>query len=317
MNTIINFKEDIKLYTLITGVVFINEDPVLRLGKNNSKYMTGNFYYDGQFYEFKVWEERLYNVISENGKGLYYVQIEKSVYNNNHYYTIKNIVPFSGDDVKTSDFLPVIDPAYINKLKIDCYELARRLGVNDTTIRVTEMILNAPELEGRFWQEGAAVRHHDNICGGLAHHTLKMLKIALVLAEIYPEITKHLDLFFMGIMFHDIGKVFEYRDLSVAKYWYANHRVRGIEILTNYRDILIKTYGEAFYRQLQAIIQGHHGEFQDRPTTVATMIVHYIDTIESQITGMLKRLEEAEDNNIFIKDIGYLAGFDIENRLID
>ncbi len=310
MNGIIDLKADVKVGTLQEGVVYLNEAASVRVGKNNNSYLTGNFFYDASYFEFKVWESRLFDTLVSNGAGLYYCQIEKSVFNGNSYFTVKNIVPYHGADFSKSDFLPRLDKTYLMNLKNSAYEEARKYGVSEACIQLTEELLNEDELAGRFWTEGAAVKHHDNICGGLANHSLKMLKIGLRLMDIYPELKEHGDLFFMGIMLHDIGKVYEYTDLSMSRYWYANHRVRGIEFLASRRAKIEKIYNETFYRQIQAIIQGHHGEFQDRPTTVATLIVHFIDSIESQVTGLLQRMKEEGENKLYVRDIGYLAGFE-------
>ena len=105
---------------------------------------------------------------------------------------------------------------------------------------------------------------------------------------------------------HDIGKVFEYRDLATSEYWYANHRVRGIEFLSHLKDKVISCYDEEFYRQVQSVIAGHHGAYGDRPTTVAATIVHYIDVLESQTTELISQQQAAPSDRLRHPDFGFL-----------
>lgn len=306
---ILDLEDALILNSLREGVVWLREEASLRTGKNNSKYMTGTFVRGSRSAEFKIWEQRLYEQVLRSGTGLYYVQVEGSQFNSANYLTVKELVPYRGTEVGTQDFLAQLEEGVILRLKDEAYELMRAQGVSEACFRLTEQLLHAPELGGRFWTEAAAIKHHDNALRGLAHHSLKMLKLGACLLSVYPELRRHADLFFMGIMIHDVGKVFEYDQLTPGKYWYANHRVRGIEFLAAYRDLVISVFGEEFYRHLQSIIQGHHGEYQDRPTTAAALIVHWIDSMESQVTGFLEQVKEASQNKVYLREYGYLEGF--------
>ncbi|HZK29379.1 MAG TPA: hypothetical protein VFD19_04085, partial [Clostridia bacterium] len=99
---------------------------------------------------------------------------------------------------------------------------------------------------------------------------------------------------------------FEYRDLDVGEFWFSNHRVRGIEFLAEIRDDILSSYDEHFYRQVQSVIAGHHGQYGDRPTTVAAAIVHYIDVLESQTTELVQEQVNGPGNKIRHPDFGFL-----------
>ena len=180
------------------------------------------------------------------------------------------------------------------------------VGVSDKCWELINLALQHPMLEGRFLIEGAATRHHDNVVGGLANHTTKMLRLLSALLFNNPELQKSADLLTFSIFMHDIGKIFEYRDLDVGEYWFANHRVRGIEFLSEIKDEIIARYDENFYRQVQSVIAGHHGPYGDRPTTVAAVIVHYIDVLESQATELVREQLNAPGNKIRHPDFGFL-----------
>ena len=46
-----------------------------------------------------------------------------------------------------------------------------------------------------------------------------------------------------------------------------------------------------FYRELQAIILEHHGEFGERPKTIYAYLVHVIDLLDSRVSGLQRVLE--------------------------
>ncbi|MDO5737827.1 MAG: HD domain-containing protein [Eubacteriales bacterium] len=285
---IINLKEASEVDRISEGAVLINEEPVLRQGKHKP-FMIGTFIGPDGNSEFRIWEEQIYQSVVENGTGIYDASVVGSEYNGNYYLTVRRIRPTLEDGLERSDFLPQIPKLQIKKHWQEANLALKEQGLTESAMFIAKEILNDPEVVSRFFVEGAAIYHHDNKIGGLANHSFKMLRILAAVIANLPALRKSCDLLYLGVLLHDIGKIHEYDNLAPSEFWYANHRVRGIEFLTKYKELIVERYDEAFYRQLQAIIIGHHGEYGDRPTTVATGIVHYIDTLESQVTGLLEK----------------------------
>lgn len=301
---ILDIKKAIELDYVSAGAVLINDEPQVRSGKKND-FMVGTMMTAEGTAEFKIWEERTFDVVRENGPGIYEVEVCGSEYNG-VYLTVRKIKLNTDPNLSVHDFLPKIPIERLTSLWNDVSKKLTSLGVSYDCWKLIEEMTKDPELGGRFYIEGAAVMHHDNKIGGLIHHTTKMLNILSVLLENQPELQTVADLFCLGIIMHDIGKVFEYHNLSPGEYWYANHRVRGIEFLAKYKDKVIAQYNEEFYRQVQSIISGHHGEYGDRPTTVAAGIVHYIDTLESQVTGLIEEQVSQPGNKLRFADWGWI-----------
>lgn len=304
---ILDLQRAMELGRVSVGLVYINNMPQIRQGKRND-FMVGKFVNGTTSVEFKIWEERNFKTVLNHGIGIYEVEVEGSEFNGS-YLTVRSLNVSTDKSVKSSDFLAAIPAEIITDLQKTAYAQAKTAGVSDKAIKLLDDLLHAPELNGRFFLEGAAISHHDNQVRGLAHHSFKMLQILSTILPQHIELQAQADLLAIGVTIHDIGKVWEYNELSMSEFWYSNHRARGLEYLAFKKDIIVSAYDEKFYRQLQAIIMGHHGDYGDRPTTVACAIVHFIDTLESQVTGMLEDLGRSVDNRIFIKDWGYLAGF--------
>lgn len=301
---ILDIKKATELDYVSGGAVLINAEPQIRSGKKND-FMVGTMMTADGTAEFKIWEERTYDVVREHGPGIYEVEVCGSDYNG-VYLTVRRIKLSTDPKLSIHDFLPSIPMKRLTTLWNDVSKKLTALGVSFDCWKMIESMIKDPELGGRFYIEGAAVMHHDNKIGGLVHHTSKMLNYLATLLENQPELKDVADLLCMGIFLHDIGKVFEYNNLTPGEYWYANHRVRGIEFLSKYKEQVIGCYDEEFYRQLQSIISGHHGEYGDRPTTVAAGIVHYIDTLESQVTGLVEEQLSVPGSKLRYADWGWI-----------
>lgn len=309
MFTILKINEAMELGRVSEGTVLIPVEPQIRSGKRND-FMVGTFMTPEGTAEFKIWEERTFEPVRENGPGIYDVVVEGSEFNG-VYLTVRKIRPSIEEGLQVKDFLPQIPRERLSGLWKKVRERLNRLSVSAKAWKVLEEILADPEIAGRYVIEGAAIYHHDNKVGGLMHHSGKMLNFLVSVLENYPQLQGSADLLFLGVALHDVGKVFEYRDLGLGEFWYANHRVRGIELLAKYKDLFIENYDERFYRQLQSIISGHHGDYGDRPTTVAAAIVHYIDSMESQITGLLDTQAENAGGRLRFQDWGWLEPIDL------
>ena len=153
-------------------------------------------------------------------------------------------------------------------------------------------------------------RCHDAQVGGLMNHSYKMFKIALTLLSNDDRLAPFKDELLLGTLIHDFGKTVELDINKYTKNSFVTHRTLGIEILALRRGDIISYIGEDAYYRLLAIVQGHHGEqWGDKPTTMITQVVHYIDLLESQTTGFLDIIDNEayqvqENGNKVIKHGG-------------
>lgn len=141
----------------------------------------------------------------------------------------------------------------------------------------------------------AATSHHDNISGGLINHTLKMLQIAEVLFNQHSELEFMKNRIYTGIVLHDIGKINCYNAVGgVAEDNYVDHKAIGIMILAEVKDKIIEKIGEAEYKQIIAIILGHHDEYGEPAHSVATKIINFIDILDAQVTYLIQLMTQVE-----------------------
>ena len=183
-----------------------------------------------------------------------------------------------------------------------------RDNLSQDYLRVFSLLLK--DYKDAYVKTFGGAKMHDALVGGLMNHSYKMFKIALTLLSNDDRLVPFKDELLLGTLIHDFGKTVELDINKYTKNSFVTHRTLGIEILALRRGDIIPYIGEDAYYRLLAIVQGHHGEqWGDKPTTMITQVIHYIDLLESQTTGFLDIIENEayqvqENGNKVIKHGG-------------
>ena len=158
------------------------------------------------------------------------------------------------------------------------------------------------EFGERFRRSAAARRNHHARRGGLVEHTAQMMRVAMAIAPLYPQL--NVDLLIAGILFHDSGKLWEnhYPETGFVMDYdergeLVGHISIGLELVnTLWRKVLMdngdswKTMtpsSEDVRLHLLHLIGAHHGELQFGspvdPKTPEAMALHYIDNLDARL----------------------------------
>lgn len=279
-----------------SGLVLINSHGV-KTDFSSKMPLKGTVVYLGKTMDFIVWDKTL-----------------QSIFNTRSFVGV--IVLVSGTVTSYKDQLSLtvssmsLDHGFMNKgAFFKSIDVDKGYGVFDSFVNtnitdsgmyiINEFFENTKLLE-QFKTAWAASRMHDAQVGGLLNHTTKMLNIAKTIITNDPRLSPYSDLVYLGIIFHDIGKIKEYGlGGSRTSISFVGHRTFGVEMLTPFKNLFVSVYGEEFYYRLIDIVVGHHGDFNDKPSTVWGYIVHWIDLLESQTTNIFDRLEV---NDVDIKE---------------
>lgn len=152
---------------------------------------------------------------------------------------------------------------------------------------LTETILESNK-DKLLYFPGAKTVHHD-IKSGLLYHMIRMLRMGQKTVEIYEDINK--DLFFTGIILHDIGKVNELNsDENGVTEDYTKmgkllgHIVDGIKIVAfTCRDLGLP---EEVSLMVEHMIASHHGDESTgaikKPMFIEAELLHMMDMIDSR-----------------------------------
>lgn len=140
----------------------------------------------------------------------------------------------------------------------------------------------------QFSEAPAAKQVHHAYLYGLLEHTIELLSLANRVIEIYPKIDP--DLFFTGILLHDIGKLREYRwELDID--YTDEGRLMGHIVMT---DEMIATalqslpeFPPELALRLRHMLLSHHGRHEwgspRRPKTLEAIALHHLDNLSAQI----------------------------------
>lgn len=216
---------------------------------------------------------------------------------------IINKIDFEPTTLTEYDFMKSADIGGLSQALI--YGVHQHLSPNYQ--RVFSILIR--DYRKEYTRTYAGAKYHDALIGGLLNHSFKMFRIALTLLDNDPRLEPFKDELLLGTLIHDFGKVIELDINKYTKNSFVTHRTLGIEIFALRRNEIVQSIGEDAYYRLLAIMQGHHGEWGDAPTTLITQVIHYIDLLESQTTGFLDIIENEayqvqENGNKVIKHGG-------------
>ncbi len=169
---------------------------------------------------------------------------------------------------------------------------------NPTMNRIVRELMN--RYQKKFFQSPAAKANHHAFYGGLAYHTVTMLKIARSLAEIYPSLNK--SLLFSGLILHDLGKVIELTGPTATQYTLEGNLVGHIVIISEEitkvcQALSIDDKSEDVLL-LKHMVLAHHGKLEYgspvRPQLKEAEILHQIDMIDATMNMVDSTLEKVE-----------------------
>lgn len=164
--------------------------------------------------------------------------------------------------------------------------------------RVVRHILNTHQKS--FLEFPAAKANHHAFYGGLAYHTVTMLKIAKALVDIYPNINP--SLLYGGLILHDIGKVIELSGPTATQYTVEGNLVGHIvmindEILKACQALDIDPTSEDILL-LRHVVLAHHGQLEwgspVRPQVLEAELLHQIDNIDAKMNMMTNELDKTD-----------------------
>ena len=247
----------------------------------------------GESIRFVCFDNLIVSQFKDNGVTSIYVSdgdVTIQTYNESLSAKLEGIRGLSAD-YNPAEFMEVIDPS---KNAHEIGSLVRKL----MTEKGAQLTLHMLSDRGKELSVAMAAQYggyHDGKVGGLLNHIRKLLRYAEVAMTEYELLhtmsPEERDLVVLGLVVHDFGKMLElkngaYTDISIVPHTYL-----GIEIISKYKDLIEQTYNEMFYRELQAIILEHHGEFGERPKTVYAYLVHVIDLLDSKVSGLQRKVE--------------------------
>lgn len=154
-----------------------------------------------------------------------------------------------------------------------------------------------------FFSYPAAKTHHHAFAGGLAYHTVSMIRLAKGICAQYPMLNP--SLLYAGILLHDLGKVIELSGPIATEYTLAGNLLGHIVIvdeeITKACEALKIDDKKEDVVVLKHMILAHHGLLEYgspvRPQIMEAEVLHHIDNLDASIQmmfGSLKQIQPGE-----------------------
>ncbi|GMM20223.1 HD domain-containing protein [Lactobacillus amylovorus subsp. amylovorus] len=149
----------------------------------------------------------------------------------------------------------------------------------------------------RFYDYPAGKSNHHAVRGGLAFHTLSMLKDAKGLADNYEQINR--SLLYAGCILHDMGKVLELTGPAATQYTTEGNLVGHLvlideQIMLAAQDLKIDLESETLLL-LRHMVLSHHGRYEygspKLPALLEAEILHRIDDMDAMVYAVTNALQ--------------------------
>jgi len=289
----------------IINDIYMVKEPILRSTTKGDLYIA-MFLCDrtGQM-NGRMWQatEAVYNSLPK--PGFVHIDGRSELYQNNLQMVVNNISIIDASKVNIEDFLARTD----KDTKQMFEEVKKTLGgiKNRQLKALVGEFLADTELMEKFCTAPAATSLHHSYIGGLLEHTHNMLRVAVAVLPLYPEV--QWDLVLAGILIHDIGKTEELSYDMAFSYTDSGQLIGHIAksyLLLHQKAEALAAKGtkidEAILDALGHIILSHHGKYEfgspKLPATPEAFMVNYIDDLDAKINQVTSAIDnEPGDSN--------------------
>lgn len=278
--------------------IYLIKEPILRSTTRGDLYMA-MFLCDktGQL-NARMWQatETVYKALPK--PGFVRVQGRSELYQNNLQIVVNTISVIDPAKVRIDDFLARTTKD-VDQMFEELKKLVGRIKNQQLRALAGEFLAD-DELMKKFCTAPGGVKLHHDYIGGLLEHTHNMLRVAVALLPLYPNVQA--DLVLAGVFLHDIGKTeelsydmaFSYTDSGQL----LGHIVKSL-LMVNQKAEALRAKGtqieQAVLDTLGHIILSHHGEYEfgspKLPATAEAFMVYYIDDLDAKINQVTSAID--------------------------
>ncbi len=285
--------------------IYIAKDPILRSTTRGDLYIA-MFLQDrtGQL-NGRMWQatETIYKALPK--PGFVHIQGRSELYQNNLQVIINNVSIVDTSNVCIDDFLAQTDKD-TKQMFEDIQKIISQVK-NPQLKALVGAFLADSELMDKFQKAPAAIKMHHNYIGGLLEHTHNMLRVAVALLPLYPDVQA--DMVLAGIFLHDIGKTEELSYDMAFSYTDSGQLIGHISkslIMINQKADALRSKGtqidQTVLDAIGHIILSHHGQYEfgspKLPATAEAFMVYYIDDLDAKMNQVTTLIEsDMSDSN--------------------
>ncbi|BCA84774.1 3'-5' exoribonuclease YhaM [Enterococcus saigonensis] len=272
----------------------------VRLAKNGKKFIAFTFQDTSGTIDGKFWDASEEEINKFAAGKVVALQGKRELYNGNPQVKIVHLRLARADE-------PSEPTQYMERAPLKKEEMEEEINqtlfeiINPHWNRIVRFLLNKYQKE--FFDYPAAKRNHHAFAGGLAYHTVSMLRLAKAIVKEYPELNP--SLLYAGVILHDLGKVVELSGPMSTEYTLVGnlvgHLVLVDEEITKACIALKFDENEEDIVVLRHMVLAHHGLLEYgspvRPRIMEAEILHQIDNLDASMQMMLTSLRQTQPGN--------------------
>jgi 3'-5' exoribonuclease len=232
-----------------------------------------------------------------------------SLYRNKPQLKVQRMRLANDDEYDLADMLP---HSIFSKeeLKSKIISLTERVE-NSFVKKLIHIFLDDEEFFDEYLKAAAGKLWHHSYIAGLAEHSINVTEICLDMAGRYDFLDR--DLLIFGGLFHDMGKMYQYRITSFIDYSDEGRLIGHINLadqIVTEKAGLIDSFPSKLLMKLRHLILSHHGHIEYAspvvPQVPEAFVLYYADEIDSKM-GAISRIrdkERAGDWSEYVKLLG-------------
>ncbi|WP_240402994.1 3'-5' exoribonuclease YhaM family protein [Lactobacillus iners] len=278
-------------------IIVLIKDAILRKNKKNEPYLVLIFSDGDSYIRGNLWN------VADDDVAKYvagtFVQLNGIKEKFQNHYQIKIL---SMQTVGSSEVTNITD--FTEKSYMDVNELVSELkdGILEINNPIWKSIVSflVDKWYQKFIDFPAGKSNHHACKGGLLLHTVTMLKLAVAISKIYPQVNH--SLLYAGCILHDLGKVIELSGPVATKYTVEGNLLGHLviideQIILAAKELKIKEYDEDLVL-LRHMVLSHHGlpEYgaARRPAILEAELLHKIDDMDATVYAITRSLQRTE-----------------------
>lgn len=269
----------------------------VRVAKNGKKFIAFTFQDTSGQMDGKFWDASEDDIASLTAGKVVMLSGKRELYQGNPQIKIFKLRVTKAGEPDTPEL-------FIERAPLKKEEMMEE--INETLFEITNANMNRivrhllNHYQKDFFQYPAAKRFHHAFIGGLAFHTVSMLRMAKTIADQYEDINR--PLLFSGIILHDLGKVMELSGPISTEYTLEGNLIGHIvivdEAITKACQVLKIDDKSEDVILLKHMILSHHGKLEYgspvRPKLREAEILFMIDNLDATINMLSASLSRTE-----------------------
>ena len=185
-------------------------------------------------------------------------------------------------------------------------------SVSDGDIKVVldRLFLRDADFFKEFSYSAAAIHKHHAWVGGLLEHSLNLVRLVLVVREIYPQLDR--DYLIAGALLQDIGKVREMKTGALVEVTVEGNLLGHIALGFHHLSRVMGEIGTPKEKtvKLAHLVLSHHVDKEygspKSPAFPEALVVALVDNLDAKAQEIIEARETArtDDDYVYTKDFG-------------